>query len=241
MTTGVAQHQQLPPPCPPAPHPLPDTHHCCTSFSVTARENGRKEKKEWNLALSQQGRCVLHFPSATSLGDAPGLAPTLPCGTRRQVSAFEAQPGGRWGWGCKFCFIPEPGSPLRCQGSTASASLQDVKDHARVRLVHTWGGSSSALPSPQSQNIPGNICQNICLEAAWARHWHQHSEHGHGHSPRAGIPPGTELWGETSSNPSQHPRKLHQAPEKPPNPDKLENVKCCQPRVSPVWGQLLRW
>lgn len=90
---GVAEcHQLL---CP-AHSPMPQltttagTHHCCTSFSVTARENRRKEKKrDRNLVLLQRQlfhctpvnslRNALGLPTMTSLGDAPGLTHCMTC------------------------------------------------------------------------------------------------------------------------------------------------------------------
>jgi len=54
------------------------------------------------------------------------------------------------------------------------------------------------------------------------------------------VPAASEPHREMSSNASQGPRKLYQAPEKPQNHDKLGNGERQQPRVSPAWEQLLR-
>lgn len=116
-------------------------------------------------------------------------------------------------------------------------------DHAGAGLVHAWGGPGRALLPPQSQNIPGNICQNICPEAAQGRRLPSPDINTLNvgtvlASPQ--VPTASEPHQETSSNPSLGPGKLYRAPEKHQKRDKLENSERWQIRASPARGQPLR-
>lgn len=157
-------------------------------------------------------------------------------------TAFEAQPGPAQvvhgaraaGAGDPQNQGDSPGYFVLCSGN---AELRRT-----MKADHAWGGSGPAISSSQGQNNPENICQNICLEEAQGRDLPGPDTD----TLSAGTAPGLAsaqvpaVSGETSSNPSQHTGKPHQALEKKPKYNNLANRQHWQPQLSPAKGQLLR-
>lgn len=239
-----------PSPGSPAPRQLtstPDTHHCCTSFSVTARENSRKEKKRFSAFPVTAG--VLLFTEVTALRGmpqgslTPGTAVSYPHASgclRGAARGSSTSPGGAAGTG-----VP-PAAELRSPPRRFARGMHCCK---MLRTMQGLGwlmpGEDPALPSclPRAKTLletsDKTSAWRRCGEGICPAPMSAHCMWAWVQPTWVSVPPGTsclsEPLRETSSDPPQGPGNLYQAPEKPKRLDKLENEHW-QPQVSRAWG-----
>lgn len=224
-----------PSPGSPAPQQLttaPDTHHCCTSFSVTARENRRKEKKQFSafpvtagvLLFTEvtaprgmpqgsltQGTAV-SYPHASGClrGTARGSS-TSPRGVRIPPAAELGSPPGRSARGTYRCKMLQTMQGVGWLMPGEDPALPSHLPRAKTPLETS--DKTSAWRRHGEGTCPA-LMSTHCM-AAWVQPWVSILQ----------VPAASEPLRETSSDPPQGPGNLYQAPEKPPKLDKLKNER----------------